>query len=318
MVLNETPTMNDSSTTIKNYKKYNDDRKRRKEDNGIVRSDVDDDENLRETIQGTNVTDEQKPVTLMKLISLAYPERYMLLIALVFMNIAEGLGLVTPLYIADAYDALVNPLLSPTQRMSDINRYMISVIIVHAASMVAHYIRASIMGAAGARIVARTRNRLYECILKQEIAFFDVTKTGELVSRLGSDTGLLEEGISTALPEVMIGLILVVASIAIMLWISWILALMMIGFLFIILLMSVPFGAILGKLSKSYQDALGLAQTHSTEALGAIRTVQSFAAEDKELHRYKYVIGYQNIIPIGGQPIIKTIARPTVSDSLNH
>jgi ABC-type multidrug transport system fused ATPase/permease subunit len=251
----------------------------------------DDDDELKNTIHGTNVTDQQKPVPLLKLIGLAYPERYMLIIALFFMVVGEGLGLVTPLIIANAYDALVNPYISSSQRMSDINRTMIQVLIVHITSMVSQYIRASIMGAAGVRIVARTRNRLYECIMKQEIAFFDVTKTGELVSRLGSDTGLLEEGISTALPEVIIGFIVVTVSIAIMLWISWKLALMMIGFLFIILLLSVPFGTLLGKLSKSYQDALGLAQTHSTEALGAIRTVQSFAAEDKELHRYTDVIG---------------------------
>jgi ABC-type multidrug transport system fused ATPase/permease subunit len=161
----------------------------------------------------------------------------------------------------------------------------------------AQYIRASIMGAAGVRIVARTRNRLYGCIMKQEVAFFDVTKTGELASRLGSDTGLLEEGISTALPEVMIGFIVVNVSIAIMLWISWKLALMMIGFFVFILALSIPFGSFLGKLSKSYQDALGLAQTHSTEALGAIRTVQSFAAEEKELNRYTNVIGIPEHYP---------------------
>jgi ABC-type multidrug transport system fused ATPase/permease subunit len=250
-----------------------------------------DDDELKNTIHGTSIDDQQKPVPLLKLIGLAYPERFMLSIALIFMIAGEGLGLVTPLIIADAYDALVNPYLSSSQRMSSINHTMTLVLVIHIAGILSQYIRASIMGAAGVRIVARTRNRLYECIMKQEIAFFDVTKTGELVSRLGSDTGLLEEGISTALPEVIIGFIVATVSIAIMLWISWQLALMMIGFLFIILLICVPFGTSLGKLSKSYQDSLGLAQTHSTEALGAIRTVQSFAAEEKELHRYTDVIG---------------------------
>jgi ABC-type multidrug transport system fused ATPase/permease subunit len=139
--------------------------------------------------------------------------------------------------------------------------------------------------------VARTRNRLYQSILRQEIAFFDVTKTGELTSRLGNDTGALEEGISTALPEVVIGILTVLVSMAIMFWISPPLAGLMIGFVFVTLLASVPFGITLGKLSKTYQDVLGLAQTFSTEALGAIRTVQSFAAEEKEQERYNNVIG---------------------------
>ena len=250
-----------------------------------------DDEDLKQTMHRTKVEEQQKPVPFKKLISLAYPERYILFVALLLMIIAEGLGLVIPLLIANAYDALVDPSLTPSQRMSDINAAMIYALVLHVVGVTAHYLRSAIMGAAGVRIVARTRNRLYHCILQQEIAFFDVTKTGELTSRLGSDTGLLEEGISTALPEVSIGLIIITVSIAIMLWISWKLALLMIGFLFVILCVCAPFGVVLGQLSKSYQDYLGLAQTHSTEALGAIRTVQSFAAEDKELDRYKSVIG---------------------------
>lgn len=231
------------------------------------------------------------PVPFSKLIGLAYPERYLLLVALHCMIVAEGLALVNPLVIANAYDALVDPNWTNAQRMSEINRTMIYVLILHTTALCFQYVRSSIMGTAGVRIVARTRNQLYQSIVRQDIAFFDVTKTGELTSRLGSDTGLLEEGISSALPEVMIGLIVVVVSLIIMFWISWKLALMMIGFLVVTLLLSVPFGTRLGKLSKSYQDYLGLAQTHSTEALGAIRTVQSFAAEDKELRRYTNYIG---------------------------
>ena len=248
---------------------------------------------LQTTIRGTNINDVaiEKPVPFTKLIGLAYPERYMLFFALLCMIVAEGLALINPLVIANAYDALVNPSWTNAQRMSQINHTMIYVLVIHTTAIVFQYIRSSIMGTAGVRIVARTRNRLYQSILRQEIAFFDVTKTGELTSRLGSDTGLLEEGISSALPEVMIGLIVVVVSLVIMFWISWKLALMMMGFLAVTLMLSVPFGNLLGKLSKSYQDYLGLAQTHSTEALGAIRTVQSFAAEDKELHRYTSNIG---------------------------
>lgn len=256
-----------------------------------VKNELHDDDELKNTIHGTSVEEQSKPVPFLKLISLAYPERYMLLFSLFLMIISEGLGLVPPLFIAGAYDALVDPSLSTSEKMSDVNRLMIYVLITHVVSMAAYGIRASIMGTAGVRIVARTRNQLYDCIMKQEIAFFDVTKSGELVSRLGSDTGLLEEGISTALPEVTIGGIVVIVAIGIMLWISWQLALMMIGFLFLISLLVVPFGSLMGHFSKAYQDLLGLAQTHSTEALGAIRTVQSFAAEEKELYRYTKVIG---------------------------
>jgi ABC-type multidrug transport system fused ATPase/permease subunit len=238
-----------------------------------------------------------KPISLWKLISLARPERCMLILSVVIMVIGEGLNLVTPLLIANAYDTLVNVNLTSEQRMSDINTTMIWVLVVHTVGTLLVFIRASINSAAGVRIVARTRSRLYDCILRQEIAFFDSTKSGELVSRLGNDTAVLEEGISSALPEVSIGIITVCVSVAIMFWISPQLAGLMIGFVVVTMAATVPFGISLGKLSKTYQDVLGMAQTYCTEALGAIRTVQSFNAEDKERLRYKSAIGSPEDFP---------------------
>jgi len=227
-----------------------------------------------------------------KLLSLARPEASMLMLALVLMLFAEAAGLLNPLILAQAYDALIDPALTTaSSRMSEINRTMVIVLVVHFGGVAVGFLRTTIMGMAGERVVARTRNLLYARILKQEIAFFDEHQSGELVSRLGSDTALLSEGTSKALPEVAIGLIKVIVSIAIMFWISPKLAGVMIGFVTIILIVCVPFGKLLGRLSKKYQDKLGQAQNFSTEALGAVRTVQSFAAEAREEERYASKIG---------------------------
>jgi ABC-type multidrug transport system fused ATPase/permease subunit len=52
-----------------------------------------------------------------------------------------------------------------------------------------------------------------------------------------------------------------------------------------------PFGSLIGATSKKYQDALGGAQTYATEALGSMRTVQSFTAEQREEQRYRSKVG---------------------------
>jgi ABC-type multidrug transport system fused ATPase/permease subunit len=231
------------------------------------------------------------PASLSKLLGLARPEAPMLVLALLFMIAAEAAGLFNPLLVAKAYDALVNPSLDGSERMTRISRTMLLVIAIHFAGVALGFLRGCIMGIAGERVVSRTRTALYSSILLQEIAFFDEHKTGELVSRLGSDTALMQQGTSQALPEVAIGIIKVAVSIAIMFWISARLAALMIGCVIAIVGICVPFGGLLGRLSKTYQDVLGRAQTHSTEALGAMRTVQSFAAEDRERARYSHVIG---------------------------
>ena len=84
----------------------------------------------------------------------------------------------------------------------------------------ASWVRGVIMGIAGERVVARLRNELYSAILHQDIAFFDARKTGELVSRLGSDTTSVQMATSRALPEAAIGAIKVIVSITLMITIS--------------------------------------------------------------------------------------------------
>lgn len=147
------------------------------------------------------------------------------------------------------------------------------------------------MGVVGERVVARLRNTLYSKIISQEIAFFDSHKTGELVSRLGSDTTLVQQATSFAVPEVVLGVTKTCVCLGLMFWISAPLAGLSIGATVVIGLVCLPFGKKIGEFAKVYQDVLGRAQNASTEALMSIRTVQAFAMEGKEVRRYKGAIG---------------------------
>ncbi len=242
------------------------------------------------------VTD--SPPSLLKLLSLARPEGVMLACAFLLMLAEEAGSLIIPLIIAKAYNALINPALTHSEIMSRINWIMIRALIIHLAGSVAAFIRTFIMQVIGERVVARVRQQLYAAILKQEIAFFDEYKTGDLVSRLGSDTTLLQQATSNAAPEVVVGLVKVVVAIILMFWIAADLAALVMGFAVVILLLCWPFGTAIGQLTKTYQEVLGLAQTFSTEALGTMRTVQSFSAQDKELHRYQDKIGQPDQAPL--------------------
>ena len=181
--------------------------------------------------------------------------------------------------------------------MKEINQYMLIAIIITIVGIVAGFLRGMIQGVIGERVVARLRCNLYKQILRQEIAFFDEHKSGELVSRLGSDTTLLQSVVSQSLPDFLTQLIKGISAMILMFYISVKLAGLALGGVVLIFLMSSPMGFILGRLSKKYQDILGQAQTHSTEAIGSMRTVQCFAAEKKEILRYNDKIGNPEDIP---------------------
>jgi ABC-type multidrug transport system fused ATPase/permease subunit len=227
--------------------------------------------------------------SLKKIFMMAEPEFLMMVVTLIFIIASEASNLVIPLIIADAYDTIIfaGENESKSALNGDVNHIMGLALIIYFAWVVIDFIGTTIQGIIGERLVARLQCKLYSAILKQEIAFFDEHSTGELVSRLGNDTTLLQTVVSMNIPEVLTGLVKSITAIILMFMLNAKLAGVAAGGVFVIFVLSVPLGKTLGALSKAYQDELGAAQTHSTEALGAMRTVQSFAAERKEINRFE-------------------------------
>lgn len=266
-----------------------------------------DDDNASKSSLKTEALPSVTP-TFGRIFSLITGEIPLLILAIIVMLIAEAGNLVVPYILARAYDALQSyffdlGVVSTTSNienvddnitemtMREINLWMGTSLGVYALSVIFTFARSAILAVIGERLVARLRLRLYKSVLQQEIGFYDQHKTGEIVSRLGSDTQLLQMMVSTFAPESLNGILKVIMSIILMYGINAKLTSMTLGGLVVLCLIAIPIGFKLTHLSKLYQDVLGDAQTHSTEALGSIRTVQSFAAEPKELNRYKAKIG---------------------------
>jgi len=234
---------------------------------------------------------ETETPSLLRFILLARPELLALLTSLFLVLAADGVNLVVPIVIARAYDALVDPTFDDDERGTVINRTMTLVLVFTAVGSILGWIRGFLQGLIGERVVARMRLQLYRSVLFQDIAFFDEHKSGEIVSRLGSDATLLQASLSTSVPEVLSGLSKAIVCVVLMFYLSARLTSVTLGGVVLISGLSVPLGKVLGDLSRRYQDALGLAQTRSTETIGSMRTVQSFVAEEKEFGRFVDAIG---------------------------
>jgi ATP-binding cassette subfamily B protein len=146
--------------------------------------------------------------------------------------------------------------------------------------------RAWLFANAGERGVLRVREQLFRSLVSQEVAFFDGQRTGDLTSRLGSDTaslqGLLSSQISMGLRnavQVVGGLILLVVT-------SPRLTAVMLLVVPAVALGAVYYGRKIRTLAKKYQDALADSGHVAEEALSSIRTVRAFAAEEAEGNRY--------------------------------
>ena len=234
---------------------------------------------------------EGPPPSLGKMFGLSKPEWPMIGFAFVLQVTGEMVSLRIPIIMATAYNVVVMPDKTTDEKLQEVNDVMVMVVVCHVVASFISFICSAIMSVAGERIVARVRNDLYGRILGQEVAFFDERKTGELVSRLGSDTAIVQMATSSAVPEALTSLIKVSVAVAYMVAISPMLTgAIVVGFV-ILFSTVIPFGKWLAKVSKRYQDALAEAQTMSTEALSSMRTVRSFVGEALELRNYKSHIG---------------------------
>lgn len=148
-------------------------------------------------------------------------------------------------------------------------------------------IRGWCFGLIGERIVRNIRVSLFEKITTLDISFFDENNTGDLVSRLTSDTAAIQSCLSVNVSIGLRSLAQVFISIIILGLMSWKLTLVLLGIVPILLLVSVGYGRYTKKLSKDYQDALAAAAESASESMSNARIMRAYSSEEMETSRYK-------------------------------
>jgi ATP-binding cassette subfamily B protein len=169
---------------------------------------------------------------------------------------------------------------------SVVDKAALAMVVVLAIQAAAGSMRYVLFTVAGERIVSRLREDVYRAILRQEIAFFDARTTGELTSRLASDTTVLQNTVSVNVSMALRNIVTVVGGIGALVWTSPKLTAVMLLVVPPVAVGAVLYGRRVRKLSREVQDALATASEVAEETIGGMRTVRSFAAEAAEGRRY--------------------------------
>ncbi len=220
-----------------------------------------------------------------RLLSLAATEKRNLILGTICLALASGMSLVYP----QAIRVIIDGALESKDRAA-IDRTALWMVAVFAVQGVAMALRYVLFTISGERIVARLREQLYRSLVSPEIGFFDERRTGELVSRLASDTTVLQNTVSANVSMVLRNLAAAVGGIALLLWTSPTLTLLMLAVVPPVAAAAVLYGKRVRTLSKSLQDSLAASSEVAEETLSGIRTVRSFAAEETEAGRYRTAI----------------------------
>ncbi len=138
----------------------------------------------------------------------------------------------------------------------------------------------------GQRVVADIRKRVYERVLAMSPEFFATTRTGEVLSRLNTDTTLVETLVGSTVSFGIRNLLMLVASAIALTLTAPNLAGVIAGLIAIIVVPVVLIGRWVRKLSRSAQDRVADFSALGDESINAVQTVQAFAQETRETERF--------------------------------
>ena len=204
------------------------------------------------------------------------PYRRQIFLAAVALSVAAG----TVLAMGKGLQVLVDGGLSAGDRVL---AGFLAVVLLLALSSYARFYYVSWVGE---RLVADLRQAVFRHVLRLSPAFFEVTRTGEVLSRLTTDTTLLQSVISATASTALRNLLLLFGGAFLLLFTS--------AKLTALVAIVVPAGLgpvlFLGRrvrrLSRESQDRIADVGAYIEETLSAIRTVQAFGREHEDNRRF--------------------------------
>jgi ATP-binding cassette subfamily B protein len=166
------------------------------------------------------------------------------------------------------------------------NSYFILLIGVVAVLALASSARFYLVMTVGERIVADLRSDVFAHLTRLEPAFFDSSRAGDLVSRLTADTTQIKATFGSTASIALRNAIMTVGALALMIATSPQLSAIVIGAIPLIVLPLVFSGRSVRRRARAAQDRLADASAFAAEAVGAIRTMQSFGASRQTAARF--------------------------------
>ncbi|KAL5016506.1 hypothetical protein ScPMuIL_006095 [Solemya velum] len=237
--------------------------------------------------KGEEIDEKGEPIkqgaNIKRLFKLAKPEAGILMVATFCLFISSGCQMVSPLFFGKVVDSAMKSL----DELSNTVLILVGIYILNAISA---FLRGWLFTLSGHRFVARLRKHMFSTILKQEVAFFDTSRTGELCNRLSSDTQVLQNTVTVNISMLARYTLDMIGCLSFMFYLNPALTGVLLSVIPVVSLGAVQYGKFLKKLSKDFQDHLADGGTQAEECISSIRTVRSFTGEEKATSAYSVEI----------------------------
>lgn len=163
----------------------------------------------------------------------------------------------------------------------------IAVVIVYLLKGIFTYLQSWYAAYVGENILFKIRNDLFECMSMLSLDFFDRYHTGELISRVMNDTGMLQEVVARTIPDAIRESFTVVFLLIVIYMNNVKLALISTIVFPIAIYPLINLGNRLRKIGKKRQETVAMVTTILQEAFTGIRVIKAFATEKKESKKFE-------------------------------
>ncbi|MGH0137670.1 UNVERIFIED_CONTAM: hypothetical protein FKN15_018641 [Acipenser sinensis] len=224
---------------------------------------------------------QQARVLFMRVIGYSKPDAVLLGGAFLFLSLAVIFEMFIPFYTGKVID-----ILGSRYKQNAFSSAILFMGLFSLGSSLSAGLRGGLFMCSLSRLNKRVRVLLFRALVKQEIGFFETIKTGDITSRLSTDTTLMSQSVAMNMNVFLRSLMKTLAVLSLMVSLSWRLTLVTVIETLLISILQNIYNSYYQRLAKEVQDSIARSNEAAGEAVSAIKTVRSFATEDTEAKRY--------------------------------
>ena len=199
--------------------------------------------------------------------------RGMLAAALAALVLTAAVALILPIAVRRVVDAF------ETSAEQLLDSYFLAALGIAALMAVGTGLRYYLVTRLGERVVADIRKAVFDRVIGMSPAFYERIMTGEVLSRITTDTTLILSVISSSVSVALRNVLLLVGGLGLLLYTSGKLTLLVLLLVPVVIVPIVVLGRRLRLLGRENQDWIAASSGNASEALGAVQTVQAFTHE---------------------------------------
>ncbi|MGB2817147.1 MAG: ABC transporter transmembrane domain-containing protein [Burkholderiaceae bacterium] len=215
------------------------------------------------------------------------PYRKQIAVALLFLLLAAGATLALPYAVRLLVDqGLTTPGGDVGDKLTSIRHYFGLLFVVAIALGIFTAARFFMVSWLGDRVTTDLRQAVYAHVLQQSPQFFETLKTGEVLSRLTTDTTVIQNAVGSSISMGLRNAVLFTGGIAMLVATSPRLMLTVVGVIALVVVPAMLIGRRVRRLSRASQDRIADSSAIAGEVLNAVQIVQSYTQEASEARRF--------------------------------